>query len=217
MDVQNSPDATGKRAGSQGKRLVVRQENGLTIYYASGWPGWGDVLTTFIAFVVVAALLAFMLFFFHLLGSFSEGFFEIAWLNKIMSFIFVGSFDLSLIAILAIFLLWMPYFLVYQLSPKRVWIEDRVLCHSVRLLWLIRRTRRIAFDRIAEIEVARSGRLYHLKAIYEMDLPRWLFFTLTYWNEKFSRWPLTLINAFPTRDEAEWLQNQLLESVTKTQ
>ena len=217
MDVQNSPDATGKRAGSQGKRLVVRQENGLTIYYASAWPGWSDVLTTFIAFVVVAALLAFMLFLFRLLGSFSEGFFEIAWLNKIMSFIFVGSFDFSLIAILAIFVLWMPYFLVYQLSPKRVWIEDRVLCHSVRLLWLIRRTRRIAFDRIAEIEVARSGRVYHLKAIYEMDLPRWLFFILTYWNEKFSRWPLTLINAFPTRDEAEWLQNQLLESVTKTQ
>ncbi len=216
MDVRNSPDATGKRGGSQGKRLVVRQENGLTIYYASGWPGWSDVLTTLVASVVVAALLAFMLFLFHLLGSFSEGFFEIAWLNKIMSFIFVGSFDFSLIAILAIFLLLMPYCLVYQLSPKRVWIEDRVLCHSVRLLWLIRRTRRIAFDRIADIEVARSGRLYHLKAVYEMDLPRWLFFILTYWNEKFSRWPLTLINAFPTRDEAEWIQNQLLESVTKT-
>jgi len=217
MDVRNSPDAAGKRAASQGKRLLVRQENGLTIYCASAWPGWSDVLTTFIAFVVVAALLAFMLFLFHLLGSFSEGFFEIAWLNKIMSFIFVGSFDFSLIAILAIFLLLMPYCLVYQLSPKRVWIEDRVLCHSVRLLWLIRRTRRIAFDRIVEIKVVQSGWLYHLKAIYEMDLPRWLFFILTYWNEKFSRWPLILVNAFPTRDEAEWLQKQLLESVTKTQ
>jgi len=216
MDVRNSPDATGKRAGSQGKRLVVHHEKGLTIYYASAWPGWSDVLTTFIAFVVVAALLAFMLFLFHLLGSFFEGFFEIAWLNKIMSFIFVGSFDFSLIAILAIFLLLMPDCLVYQLSPKRVWIEDRVLCHSVRLLWLIRRTRRIAFDRIVEIKVVQSGWLYHLKAIYEMDLPRWLFFILTYWNEEFSRWPLTLINAFPTRDEAEWIQTQLLESVTKT-
>lgn len=217
MDVRNSPGGRGRRAGSQGKRLVVRHENGLTIYYASAWPGWSDVLTTFIAFVVVAALLGFMLFLFHLLGSFSEGFFEIAWLNKIMSFIFVGSFDLSLIAILATILLWLPYFLVYQLSSKRVWIEDRVLCQSVRLLRLIHRTRRIAFDRIADIEVVRSGRLYNLKAIYEMDLPRWLFFILTYWNEKSSRWPLTLVNAFPTRDEAEWLRNQLLESVTKTQ
>ena len=67
-----------------------------------------------------------------------------------------------------------------------------------------------------EIEIAPSGSLHHLKAVYKMNLPKWLHLILAYWNEKFTQWPLCLINAFPTKQEAEWLQSQLLEPMTKT-
>jgi hypothetical protein len=37
-----------------------------------------------------------------------------------------------------------------------------------------------------------------------------------YWNEKLTTWPLTLVNGIPTRREAEQIQFQLLEVMTKS-
>jgi len=198
------------------KRVVVSQQNGLTIYSASAWPGWQDILISIFGFVGIAIVLGFILFMFHMIRSMFDDFFGIEWLNNVLCFVIAGSFDLSLVAILGFILLWIPYFLIYQLSPKRVWIKEDMLCHTVRLFGIIPRTRRISFKRIMEIEIAPSGSLYHLKAVYEMKLPKWLYAILTYWNEKFTHWPLCLINAFPTKQEAEWLQSKLLESMTKT-
>ena len=188
----------------------------MAIYSASAWPGWRDILNTILGFVVVSVILAVFLLFAHMLGRFFSDFFANEWLNKILYFIFAGSFDLSLVLILVLMLLWMPYFLLYQLSPKKVCIVGNSLHHTVRLFGFIIRTRKIPFERIMEIEIAPSGSIYHLKAVYEMKLPKWLFIILTYWNEKLSRWPLTLINAFPTKEEAEWLRDRLLEPMTKS-
>jgi len=198
------------------KRVVVSQENGLTIYSARAWPGWQDILISIIGFVIVSIVLGFILFIFHMISSSFNDFFGIEWLDNVLRFVFAGSFDLSLVAMLGFILLWIPYFLIYQLSPKGVWMEEDMLCHTVRLFGIIPRTRTIPFKRIMEIKIARSGSLYHLKAVYEMKLPKWLYAILTYWNEKFTLWPLTLINGFPTKEEAEWLQSQLLEPMTKT-
>lgn len=188
----------------------------MTIYSASAWPGWRDILYTIFGFVIVSVILAVFLLFSHLLGRFFDDFFSIEWLNKIIYFIFAGSFDLSLIVIMVLLLLWMPYFLLYQVSPKQVCIVENSLHHTVRLFGIIPRTRKIPFERIMEIKIAPSGSLYHLKAVYEMKLPKWLYIILTYWNEKCSLWPLTIINAFPTKQEAEWLQDRLLEPMTKS-
>lgn len=198
------------------KRVVVSQQNGLTIYSACAWPGWQDVFTSIIGFVGISILLGILLFVFYIISSVFDDFFGIEWLDSVLRFVIAGSFDLSLVAMLGFALLWIPYFLIYQLSPKRVWIEENMLCHTVRLFGIIPRTRRIPFERIMEIKIAPSGSLYHLKAIYEMKPPRWLYAILTYWNEKFALWPLTLINGFPTKHEAEWLQSKLLEPMTKT-
>jgi len=198
------------------KRISFVEQNGMIIYSASAWPGWRDILYTIFGFAVVSVFLAVFLLFFHLLGRFFGDFFSTAWLNSILYFIFAGSFDLSLIVILALLLLWMPYFLLYQVSPKQVCIVGNSLHHTVRLFGIIPRTRKIPFERIIEIEIAPSGSLYHLKAVYEMKLPRWLYIILTYWNEKFSRWPLTLINAIPTKEEAEWLRDRLFEPMTRS-
>jgi hypothetical protein len=216
MQEQKSQSIGPHRPAGQKKRVSVLEENGLTIYCASAWPGCRDILNTILCFVIVSVILAIFLLFFHLLGKFFDGFFSIAWLNRILYFILAGSFDLSLVVIFVLLLLWMPYFLLYQLSPKQVYIVGNSLHHTVRLFGIIPRTRKISFERIMKIEIAPSGSLYHLKAVYEMKLPRWLFIILTYWNEKFSQWPLTLINAFPTKEEAEWLQNRLLEPMTKS-
>jgi len=198
------------------KRVVVSQQNGLTIYSARAWPGWQDILISIIGFFAFAIVLGFILFMFHMIRSMFDDFFGIEWLDDVFRFLIAGSFDLSLVALYGFALLWIPYFLIYQLSPKRVWIEDNMLCTTVRLFGIIPRTCRIQFKRIMEIKIAPSGSLYHLKAVYEMKLPKWLYAILTYWNEKFTHWPLMLINAFPTKQEAEWLQSKLLEPMTKT-
>ncbi len=198
------------------KRVVVSQQNGLTIYSACAWPGWQGILISIIGFVVVSIVLGFTLFMFHMIGLIFDDFFGIEWLDSALRFVIASSFDLSLVALLGFALLWIPYFFVYQLSPKRVWIEENMLCHSVRLFGIIPRVRKIPIKRIMEVEIAPSGSVYHLKAVYEMKLPKWLHAALVYWNEKYTQWPLTLINDFPNRQEAEWLQRQLLEPLTKT-
>jgi len=216
MQEQDPQSAGQNRLADRKKRVTVLEQNGLIIYSASAWPGSRDILYTVLGFVVVSFILAILLSFFHFIGQFFDGFFPFKWLNKILYCIIAGSFDLSLITILVLLLLWMPYFLIYQLSPKQVCIVEDSLHHTVRLFGIIPRTRKIPFERIMEIKIAPSGSLYHLKAVYEMKLPKWLYIILTYWNEKFSQWPLTLINAFPTKKEAQWLQDRLLEPMTKS-
>ena len=110
----------------------------------------------------------------------------------------------------------LPYFLLYQLSPKEFWLDGANLCHSVRLLGLIRRTRRIPFERCMEIKISPSGSKFHLKAVYKMRLPRLIHFIVVYWNEKLTTWPLALVTAIPTRQEAEKVQFELLEAMTRS-
>jgi hypothetical protein len=216
MQNQKPQSAGQHRLPDKKKRVTVIDQNGLTIYLASAWPGWRDILYTVFAFVIIAVILSLFLLFVHILGRSLDGFFSNEWLNKILHFIFAGSFDLSLVVILVLLLLWMPYFLLYQLSPKKLCIVENSLHHTVRLFGIIPRTRKIPFERILQIKIATSGSLYHLKAVYEMKLPKCIYIILTYWNEKFAQWHLTLINAFPTKEEAEWLQDRLLETMTKT-
>ena len=117
----------------------------------------------------------------------------------------------------------MPCFLVYQISPKQFWIENNTFVHKIQLLGLIQRTRRIPFDRIYEIKISASTlssgsvnrSVYSLVVVYEMALPKWLKIILVYWNEKFTRWPLGLVNGIPTREETEQLQSLLLEPMTR--
>ncbi len=172
---------------------------------------------TLIGFVVTAAFLAGVLLFFRTaIRSFDSVSEYNTWLGRIFRFIFIGSVDFSFVVILIFLLLWMPYWLIYQLSPKEFWLADRRLCHTVRLLGLIRRTRKIPFERVMEIKIAPSGSSFHLQATYEMKLPRLIHFILVYWNEKLTTWPLALVNAIPTRREAEQIQFQLLEVMTKS-
>ena len=199
------------------KRLTVLKRDGMTVYCASAWPGWRDIATTLIASVIIAVLLTGLLSLIcRAIRSFDVVFPRQTWLIRILRFIFLGSFDLSFVAVLALLLLWLPYFAIYQLSPKEFWLDDRHLCHTVRLLGLIRRTRKIPFDRIMTIEIAPSVSVFHLKAVYKMKLPKLIHFILVYWNEKLTTWPLTLVNGIPTRREAEQIQFQLLEVMTES-
>ena len=202
---------------NQKKRLTIRRRDGMIVYCASAWPGWRAVATTVIVVVMIAAILAALVAFLYKLNvSFDEVSQHNKWLGGILRFIFLGLLDLSFFAILALLLLWSPYFLIYQLSPKEFWLDGANLCHTVRLLGLIRRGRRIPFERCMEIKIAPSGSAFHLIAVYKMRLPRLIHFIAVYWNEKLTTWPLTLVTAIPTRQEAEQVQLELLEAMTKS-
>ena len=146
------------------KRVTIAQNDRLKVYSAPAWCGWADIISTIVGFLIISFVLGVILFFANQFSHFFDDFFPFKWLNTLLSFLMAGIFDLSLLTILALALLWLPYFLLYQLSPKKVWIEDNNLCHRFRLLGVILRTRRIPFDRILEIEIKPSGKLYNLQA-----------------------------------------------------
>jgi hypothetical protein len=206
------------------KRVQIKMEHGRTIYSAAAWPGWMDIRFTLVGFGVVALILAFFLFFGYQIGQFFRDFTPYDWLNRILLFVFSGGINPTFTFILGFILLWMPFFLIYQVSPKQFWIENNTLVHKIQLLGLIQRTHRIPFDRIYEIKISESTytsgsvsrSIYGLVVVYEMTLPKWVYYILAYWNEKFTRWPLGLVNGIPTKEEAEQLQNSLLEPITRT-
>lgn len=197
------------------KRVIIVRRQGLTIFRVSAWPGWRDIAITLCGAIIIAVILGGMLVLLHTVRSAFADLTSYPWVNRIVGFVVVGSFDFSVVAVLAFCLIWTPYFILYQLSPKELWIEDGRLCHTVRLLGLLPRTHRIPFDRITEIRIAPSGSIFHLKAIYTMKLPRFIHFFVAYWTDKPLRWPLTLANDIPTRREAEQIQLQLLEPMTR--
>ncbi len=206
------------------KRLRVSYRDGLKVYSASAWPGWRDIVTTLVGFIFIAVFLGVIVgVLYKITGVFDE-LTEYKWINTVLRFVVMGSFDLSFVAMLGFCLLWIPYFLLYQLSPKEFWLEDECLCHRVWLLGLIRRTRRISFDRVFKTKIGHSGmkmnntasyRVFHLGILYKMRLPRLVYIIVVYWNERLTMWPLTLVNGIPTREEAEQVQLELLEAVTK--
>jgi hypothetical protein len=204
------------------KRVRIKIEHTRTIYFAAAWPGWQDIINTLAGLAVITLFLAFLLFFGYQIGRFFRDFTHYEWLNRILFVVFSGSINPYLIILLGFFLLWTPCFLVYQISPKQFWIENNTFVHKIQLLGLIQRTRRIPFDRIYEIKISASTlssgsvnrSVYSLVVVYEMALPQWLKIILVYWNEKFTRWPLGLVNGIPTREETEQLQSLLLEPMT---
>jgi hypothetical protein len=153
------------------------------------------------------------------------------WLNSILAAIFSGGLNPVFTIILVFLTILLPFYFIYQISPKQFWIENGTLVHQIQYLGLINRTRKISFDCIYEIKISSSTTsfrssfsrsrtefsIYGLCVVYEMNLPRWLKMILVYWNEKFTRWPLVLANGIPTKKEAEQLQAVLLEPMTRNQ
>ncbi len=196
-------------------RVTIHERDGLTVYSASAWPGWRSLGGTLFVYVVLVVILLAMLLFLHNVTRALDDFSGNPWINRIVRFFVIGAFDLGFMAALGLALIWIPYFVLYQLSPKEFWIEGRRLCHRVWLLGFIRRTRRVDFERILDVKVSPSGSLFHLVMVYRMKLPRLIHIIIVYWSEKPVTWPLTLVSAIPTRNEAEQIQRELLEIVTE--
>lgn len=198
------------------QRIKIEERDGIHIYSAGPWPGWYEVIALSIASLVVLGIFGFLIWCLHSIQTAFIDFSEDlpVWLNSVLSFIVFGAFDLSLIAGLAFLCLWIPYFLIYQLSPKQFWINNDTLFHTAYLLGFIRHKRKIPFEQILDIEAEESNGRYAVKVLYERSLPKWVFVILVYWNEKLTQWPLTLINGIPTMEEAKAIQTALLEPMT---
>lgn len=200
------------------KRVSIENQNGTTIYTAGFWPGCSEVIMLSVAFTVIAGLLVGLLYFIRHISMVYEEFFTdflgIPVLNTIFSFFIMGAIDFTFIIGLGFLVLWIPYFLSYQLSPKKFWIRDNTLYHKVRLLGFIPHQRKITFEQILNVEAEASNGRHTVSVLYERKLPKWLFVILVYWNEKLTQWPMTLINGIPTMEEAQAIQNALLEPMT---
>jgi len=197
------------------QRVHIQNRSGTVVYSAGFWPGWSEVIMLSIVSLVVSGIAGFLAWAFHTFQTaFHDSPIEPAWLNRILSFIFLGAFDISLIAGIGFLCLWMPYFLLYQLSPKKFWIENNTLYHAAYLLGFIPNKRKIPFKQILNVEAGESNGRYAVSVLYERTLPKWLFVIVVYWNEKLTQWPLTLINGIPTMEEAETIQTALLEPMT---
>ncbi len=168
-----------------------------------------------IVFLVISGAFAFTVWALH---SFQQALYEDpvgpAWLNRILLFVIMGTFDVTSVAGFIFLILWIPYFLIYQLSPKQFWINDNTLFHTARLLGFIPYKRKITFEQILNVEAGSSNGRHAVTVLYERNLPKWLFIILVHWNEKLTQWPLTLINGIPTKEEAEKLQTDLLKPMT---
>ena len=194
-------------------RIAANETAGRLVYSAGPWPGWLVLRDTFIVWAVVAVAVGAMLFIAH---QFSSALYTFLgdWLGSGVSFIIGGVIDWSAIGIFSLVLIMMPFFLIFELSAKQVWIENQTLYRRVVFLG-IPRTQCIPFDRIRDMTVSRSAGRWIVNVRYERKLPKLLYVILVYWNEKFTQWGLTLIDAIPTQSEAEWLYTQLAEHITQ--
>ena len=140
--------------------------------------------------------------------------FENPVLNFIIIYIVGTAIDISCIAGFAVIAIWMPYFILYILSPKKFWIEGNTVVHKFRLLGIIGPTRRIHFDKIRNIEVSESVNKHHLIVRYELKLPIWIRFFVEFWTDKTPQWFLTLANDVDDRQMANAIADELMEAIT---
>ena len=199
------------------QHVRIEKRDGVTVYSTGFWPGWHEVLGLCFVFALVAGAFAAILFAMYKINTMVEQFIEIGWLHTVLSFVFGFVFDLGLVAGFGFMVLWIPYFLMYQLSPKRFWIKNDVLHHIAYLLGFIPHKRSIPFERILNVDHSSANGGYHVTVHYERKLPKLIFIILVYWNEKLTQWWLTLANGIPTRQEAKTIQNALLEPMTDSE
>lgn len=206
--------------GKTTQRVRIKDHNGVRIYSAGPWPGWSEVIMLSIALLVVSGLLVGVLYFIrqiqNIYAEFFNDFIGISWLYTVFNFVVMGALDFSFVAGLALIVLWIPYFLIYQLSPKQFWIKNDTLFHTAYLLGFIPHKRKIPFERILNVEAEASNGRHAVTVLYERNLPKWLLVILVYWNEKLTQWPMMLMNGIPTMQEAQRLQTALLESMTQS-
>lgn len=198
------------------KRVRVEECDGVRVYSAGAWPGWGHVsgLVTVFGFLGL-----FVCGFLYGLHSFISGFeavferMEMPWLRGLI-WIALGGIDLTVIGGFAFVCILIPYILLYDLSPKRFGIEGETLFHTSWLLGFIPHRRRIRFEQILDIEACKSTGGYALTVKYERDLPKWVFVILVVWNERLTQWAFQVVSGIPTEQEAQELQAALLEAMT---
>jgi hypothetical protein len=200
------------RKPKQHVRIEIR--DGITVYSTGFWSGWHELIGLCFCFVLFGAILVAILFAMHHINHIVDEFIEIPWLHIALSFFFGLAFDVGFLAFIALIVAWIPYFLIYQLSPKRFWIKDDVLYHTAYLLGFIPRKRTITFEQILNVQAEECNGRHAVEVLYERKLPKLIFIILVYWNEKLTQWSMNLVNGIPTMEEAEKIQNTLLEPMT---
>lgn len=213
------------------KRVKIAQDGGRTVYFADAWPGWDDIIGPLLNFVFVFVAIG-IIFYYLSFVKFIAHSIDLAvnseWLGRLTSSVIgclmlgVASiplgFSLVIALILAIHrLLELPYILVFNLSPKKFWLENKILHHKTLLAGFIPVNRKIPFDRILDIEIDHPGDLYKIKALYEMKLPKIVFVVLVFWSDKLTYRHFTLVNGIRCVFETTDLRDNLMDKMTDNQ
>ena len=202
------------------QRVQIQQQGDVTVYSVGIWPGWGDIIAVFVGVLVFSIMLGGIFFAMYTIERIYHEFFTdflgVGWLHTVFMFLFTGLIDFSIIACLGLALLFMPYLLIYHLSPKKFWIENRTLFHTVWLLGFIPYKRKIPFEQILDVQAKPSNRRHSITVHYERTLPKLLFVILVYWNERLTQWKLTLVSGVPGKEQTQQIQNALLEPMTQS-
>ena len=201
------------------QRIRIEERNGIRVYSAGFWPGWREVISLSLFGIFISAAFGVLFYIARNIQTIYREFFcdilDLPWLDMLFNGFLMSVTNFTLILGFAFFLtLWIPYFLIYCLSPKRYWIENDTLFHTAYLLGFIPNKRNIPFEQILDVQAKASNGKYAVTVLYERSLPKWLFVILVYWNENLTKWVLTLINGIPTMEEAQKLQTALLEPMT---
>ena len=197
----------------QKSRIDISQDGGLRIYSLKGWPGIEELVGLLLIFVIIAIMLGTVLGIMYFANTFCEVL-PWGWLRYIIYGVLTAGFSLSFIGVLVFVFLFIPYYLVYAMSPKRFWVEDDMFVHETKYAGIITRTKKVPLDIISEITAKRNGKkLFNIVIYYESQLPRWIVFIITYWSEKQAIINFAIANAIPDKAEAENIALELLGHV----
>lgn len=166
-------------------RVQIIEKDNKVKYFVPAWPGWGDILNSLFGLLIVSIFLALILCFLYLIPYIIGVFFEAPIFGDIFSFFFSVNFIFLVTLTLLVF--WIPLFIIHQISSKEFWFEEDNVLYQTKLFGFITRKRSIKTNKINTVKIIESGSMFNIRLVLDWVIPL----------------PLTLVNAIPSREEAE--------------
>jgi hypothetical protein len=198
------------------KRVRIVTENGRTCYCVGAWPGWKSLNTLFIIVAILTFVEAVMLVMQYIFTrAFASALAGHDWFTRIMQFVVGGVWPVTIELTLAAGILYAPFLVIGLLCSKRVWLDDTHL-HLERTFLGWTWHKRMPIELLIDISLGKVGSQgdydYCLTATYWLNLPHWIENLLP---KKADRWFMTLLDGIPTKEEADFVRDELLKVLTK--
>ena len=206
--MNNVNDGLKLMDSSDLKRVRIDKNGNLTYYCADAWPGWQNLRLMFI-FIGILGFVEAVMIFMHF--QFSKSFGGDDWFSRIVSF--AVPWPIFLEIIITVILLLSPLFLMSLLSSKRVWVEGDYL-HAEKKFLFFTRHKKVPLIDILDITLGKDGSdeqyFYKIFVSYQLKLHPLLEYILP---KKADRWFVLLLDAIPSKMEADFVLEKILGEV----